>query len=100
MGKLFVWRATFEKMSQPRAAHSHYEIGKFTLRKKTHVLIKHSFCILNSGTFNAIFAVTVRTETYTIFMKFYSIAVKRYKNMPITKVNETSATFHSFSQPS
>ena len=62
-----------KKMLHLRAAHSHYKIGKFTLCvKKTHIHFKHSFCISQSGTFNAIFTVKVRTETYTIFMKFYS----------------------------
>ena len=60
VGKLFVRRATFEKMSQPRAAHSHYKIGKCTFcEKKTHIHIKHSFCISHSGTFNAIYTVVV-----------------------------------------
>ena len=39
-----------KKMLQPRAAHSHYKIGKFILCvKKTHIHIKHSFCISHSG---------------------------------------------------
>ena len=101
MGKLFVRRARFEKNVAAEGRTLSLQNRKvYSLCKKTHILIKHSFCILHSGTFNAIFAVTVRTETYTIFMKFYSIAVKRYKNMPITKVDETSATVHSFSQSS
>ena len=54
VGKLFVRRATFEKMLQPRAAHSHYKIGKFTLCVKKQIYIKHRFCISHSGTSNAI----------------------------------------------
>ena len=78
VGKLFVWRATFEKN-----VARHTKIGKFitlslqnrkvySLCKKTHIHIQRSFCISLSGSFNAIYTVVVRTETYTIFMKFYS----------------------------
>ena len=61
-----------EKMLQPRAAHSHYKVGKFTLFVNKHIFILNTFFISHSGTFKAIYTVIVRTETYTIFIKFYS----------------------------
>ena len=63
----------FEKMLQPRAAHSNYIVGKFTLFVNKHIFILNTvFFISHSGTFKAIYTVIVRTETYTIFIKFYS----------------------------
>ena len=50
VGKLFVRRATFEKMLQPRAAHSHYKIGRFTFCVKNHIFILNTvFFISHSG---------------------------------------------------
>ena len=90
VGKLFVQRATFEKnVAAEGRTLSLQNRRVYFLCKKTHTHIKHSFCISHSGTFNAIYTVIVRTETYTIFMKFV-----------ITKVNETCATVHSFSKSS
>ena len=73
VGKLFVRRATFEKnVAAEGRALSLQNRKVYSLCKKIHIHIKHRFCILHSGTFNAIYTAIVRTETYTIFMKFYS----------------------------
>ena len=48
VGKLFVRRATFEKMLQPRAAHYHYKIGKFTLCVKKHIFILNTVFVFHT----------------------------------------------------
>ena len=62
VGKLFVRRATFEKNVAAKGRTLSLQNRKFTLCvKKTHLHIKHSFCISHSGTLNAIYTVIVRT---------------------------------------
>jgi len=39
VGKLFGRRVTFKKMLQPRAAHSHYKVGKFFQCVNNHIFI-------------------------------------------------------------
>ena len=72
VGKLSVRRATFEKNVAAEGRTLSLQNRKVYSLCKKHIHIKHSFCISHSGTFNAICTVIVRTETYTIFMKFYS----------------------------
>ena len=64
VGKLFVQRATFEKnVAAEDRTFSLQNRKVYSLCKKTHIHIKHGFCISHSGTFNAIYTVIVRTET-------------------------------------
>ena len=71
VSKFFIQRATFEKNVAAKGHTLSLQSRKVHfLCKKIHIHIKHSFCISHSGTFNAIYI--VKTETYTIFMKFCS----------------------------
>jgi len=50
-------------MLQPRATYCHYKVGKFIQCVNNHIFILQTIFVFTLGTFNAIYAVLVRTET-------------------------------------
>ena len=78
VSKLFAWRATFLKMLQPTATHSHYKVGKFFQCINNNIYYKQ--CLyFTLGVFNAIYTVIVRTET-NCFHKILSF----YENVTVS----------------